>query len=265
MFFLSFSIKTVVYCHLYYDRLFNLLKHVKEYNKRGGKSPAQKTLSTTVHHLAEPRSLKPTSTHIENIKINEKEKRNFVNTKVCVVVNSFLLQRNEARRVAGANTGAAVEHGVVGHGELTEVAADHLTLDLNVTEEVTVVDADDGTDHLGGDDHITEVGADGLGLLTNLDVLLGLAEALQENRGAAVGVAVHVAAGTGVHDGLELSLAQGKKGVDLKSTVGELVEGTLLLELGVGGLIHVFSHLVCELNDKQKWKREMWLITKAYL
>lgn len=64
--------------------------------------------------------------------------------------------------------------GLVRHGELGEVVAGHLGLDLNGVEDLSVVDTDNGTDHLGDDDHVTEVGLDGGGLLVDLGLLLGL-------------------------------------------------------------------------------------------
>ena len=56
-------------------------------------------------------------------------------------------------------------HGVVSQRELTKVVTDHLSLDFNVVEVVAVVHTDNATDHLGNDDHVTEVGLHGLGAL----------------------------------------------------------------------------------------------------
>ena len=77
-------------------------------------------------------------------------------------VESSLLQRNELRRVSSTNTGAVVLHGVVSKSELTQVVTNHLSLDFNVAEVVAVVHTDDATDHLGNNDHVTEVGLHGL-------------------------------------------------------------------------------------------------------
>lgn len=43
-------------------------------------------------------------------------------------IHTSLLERDEAGGVGGAQTGAAVGHGLVGDGELTEVVADHTGL-----------------------------------------------------------------------------------------------------------------------------------------
>lgn len=80
----------------------------------------------------------------------------------------------------------------------------HLGLDLNLVELLTGVDTDDGTDHLGDDDHVTEVGLDEVGLLVGLGLLLGLAELLDETHGLALQTAVETSAGTGVNDITEL-------------------------------------------------------------
>ena len=77
-------------------------------------------------------------------------------------VESSLLQRNELRRVSSTNTGTVVLHGVVSKSELTQVVTNHLSLDFNVAEVVTVVHANDAANHLRNNDHVTEVGLHGL-------------------------------------------------------------------------------------------------------
>lgn len=64
--------------------------------------------------------------------------------------------------------------GLVGEGELSEVAADHVELNFNVVESLAVVDGDVVADHFGEDDGIAQVGLDGGGLLSQLSVLLAL-------------------------------------------------------------------------------------------
>lgn len=82
--------------------------------------------------------------------------------------------------------------------------ANHLRLDLNLVELLAGVDTDDGADHLGDNDHVTEVGLDKVGLLVGLGLLLGLAELLDETHGLALQTAVEATAGTSVHDITEL-------------------------------------------------------------
>ena len=82
--------------------------------------------------------------------------------------------------------------------------ANHLRLDLDLVELLARVDADDGADHLGDDDHVTEVGLDEVGLLVGLGLLLRLAELLDQTHGLALEATVEASAGTGVDDIAEL-------------------------------------------------------------
>lgn len=49
-------------------------------------------------------------------------------TFIYTPITNSLLQRNEARRVRGSNTGATVFDGLVCDGELPQVVTDHLRL-----------------------------------------------------------------------------------------------------------------------------------------
>ena len=71
-------------------------------------------------------------------------------------------------------------NGLVGHGELTEVVTNHIGLDFDGVPVLSGVDFADGTNHLGDDDSVSEMGLDGLGLLTVLAVLNRLDELLDE-------------------------------------------------------------------------------------
>ena len=90
--------------------------------------------------------------------------------------------------------------GAVRDGELGKIVADHLGLDLNRVEDLAVVDADDRADHLGNDNHVTEMGLDDGGLLIRGSLLLGLAELLDETHGLALETALEPSASTGVDD-----------------------------------------------------------------
>lgn len=80
----------------------------------------------------------------------------------------------------------------------------HLGLDLDLVELLAGVDADDGADHLGDDNHVAEVRLDEVGLLVGLGLLLGLAELLDEAHGLALEAAVDPAAGARVDEGAEV-------------------------------------------------------------
>ena len=65
---------------------------------------------------------------------------------------------------------------------------------------LAVVDADDGADHLGDDDHVTEVGLHDGRLFVGERLLLRLAELLDETHGLALETALEPPAGTGMDD-----------------------------------------------------------------
>lgn len=133
---------------------------------------------------------------------------------------SRLFERNETGRVRGTDTGTTVLDGLavqpVSHWlppttiatqdyslrdrELSQVVTNHLRLDLNLVELLSGVDTDDGTNHLGDDNHVSEVGLDEVGLLVGLGLLLGLAELLDEAHRLALQTAVEPSAGAGMDE-----------------------------------------------------------------
>jgi hypothetical protein len=88
--------------------------------------------------------------------------------------------------------------------ELSEVMADHFGLDFNLVENLTVVDGNDGANHLGNDDHITEMGLDGGRLLVTNSLLLGSTELLNETHGLALQTTLESSASTAVDELHEL-------------------------------------------------------------
>jgi hypothetical protein len=154
-----------------------------------------------------------------------------------------LLQGNETGRVGGTDTGTTVLDGLVGDREFTQVVANHLGLDFDLVELLTGVDTDDAADHLGDNDHVTEVGLDEVGLLVGASLLLGLAELLDETHGLALQTAVEPSAGTGVDDITELFRRKVEELVEVNTTVGKLPELSSLLELGSFlGVVFGVSH-----------------------
>ncbi len=125
--------------------------------------------------------------------------------------------------------------GDVGHGELAKVVTNHLGLDLGGDEEATGVDTDDGANHLGDDDHVTKVGLDGSGLLVGEALGLGLTETLDETHGLALKTTLETSAGTSVDNAHEVLVGHVEERVELDTTVGELAESSLALELSSGG------------------------------
>jgi hypothetical protein len=135
--------------------------------------------------------------------------------------------------------------------------ANHFRLDLDLVELLSRVNADDAADHLGDNDHVTEVSLDKVRLLVGLGLLLGLSELLDETHGLALQATVEPTAGTGVDEVAEFfggeveesgssisvcdsfvgefarAIFEDGRGVLVKvdSTVRELAERSLLLEL----------------------------------
>lgn len=96
----------------------------------------------------------------------------------------------------------------------------HLRLDLNLVELLAGVDTNNATNHLGDDNHVTEVSLHKVGLLVGLSLLLGLAELLDQAHGAALKTAVDPAAGTGVDDIAELVGAEVQKATEISWLAG---------------------------------------------
>ena len=144
--------------------------------------------------------------------------------------------------MGSTDTGTTVLNGLVGDGELSEVVTNHLGLDLDLVEGLSVVDTNDGTDHLGDDDHVTEMGLDDGGLLVDGGILLGLTQLLDQTHGLALKTTLETSAGTGVNEVHQLLGGQVQELVEVNSAVRELAEGTLLPGVH-GGIVVVFVSL----------------------
>jgi len=112
--------------------------------------------------------------------------------------------RTLRRQEKGSKNSETLKRGggfnVLRDGELSEVVANHLRLDLDLVEFLARVNADDASNHLGDDNHITEVGLDEVGLLVGLGLLLGLPELLDQAHGLALEAAVDSTPGAGVDE-----------------------------------------------------------------
>ena len=142
---------------------------------------------------------------------------------------SHLLEVDELLDSGGRGSLATVADGGVGEGELAEVVAHHLGLDLDQVVAEAVVDTDLGAEHLGEDDRVAEVGLDDAGLLLAGGGSLGLGEALAEvlvDR-----VALEAAAGTGVDHADELLLGEVDHLLGLDTAEEVLTERLLGLRL----------------------------------
>jgi len=86
--------------------------------------------------------------------------------------------------------------------------ADHLGLDFDLVELLSRVDTDNAANHLGHDNHVTEVGLNEVGLLVGLGLLLGLAELLDKTHGLALQTAVEPSTGASMDEVTELLRAE---------------------------------------------------------
>ena len=132
-------------------------------------------------------------------------------------------------------------HGLVRDREFAEVMADHLGLDLDAVEYLAVVDAHDAADHLGHDDHVSQVRLHGLGLVHGPAGLFRPAQSGYEALGLCLEPAVDAAARARVDELGELLVVQVEKLLELDAAEQELAEGALLAERGRTlhlGLVH---------------------------
>lgn len=118
--------------------------------------------------------------------------------------------------------------GSVGNGELTKVVTNHLGLDFNKTELLTVVNTKNGTDHLRDNDHVSEVGLDSSGLLVGASSLLSSTELLDETHGSLVKTTVQSSASTSMDDLAEFRNVEVEELREVNTTVAELLKSSLL-------------------------------------
>merc|ERR1719411_1674440 len=144
----------------------------------------------------------------------------------------LLLQRDESGGVGGSNTGSSVLNRLVGDGELSQIVADHLWLDLHLGEDLPVVDTNNGVGHLRDHHHVPQVGLHNIGLLVDGSGLLLLTELLDQSHWLALHSSGELApdpAGEELHQTLIVHV---EELVEIHTTVGVFAEGSLLLQLG---------------------------------
>ena len=90
------------------------------------------------------------------------------------------LEGDELGTSGGTDTDLTVTNGLVSHGVLAEVVADHVGSDFDGVPVLARVDFGDGTDHLGHDDAVPQVRLHRCRLLAIGGVLDALGELLDE-------------------------------------------------------------------------------------
>ena len=154
-------------------------------------------------------------------------------------------------------------HRLITDRKLAEVEPDHLGLDLDLVEFLAAVNPDHGPDHLRHDDHVPQMRLHQVGLLVRLRFLLRLAQLFDQPHRFAFQAPVEAAPRARVHhvpqlfrgqvqqsvgfwerrvrERLEIQGGVGGEGggghalVEVDPAVGEFSEGSLLLELCLGG------------------------------
>ena len=119
-------------------------------------------------------------------------------------------------------------NGLVSHGELGEVVADHISLDLNGVPVLAAVALDDRVAHLGHDDAVTQVRLHTLRLFAERHVLLGSAKLLHEALVLGGNAAPEASALPGAHQANDFLRLHFKELVELVATVNLLLERLLL-------------------------------------
>eukprot|EP00297_Palpitomonas_bilix_P000296 CAMPEP_0113912006 /NCGR_PEP_ID=MMETSP0780_2-20120614/28618_1 /TAXON_ID=652834 /ORGANISM="Palpitomonas bilix" /LENGTH=375 /DNA_ID=CAMNT_0000908779 /DNA_START=413 /DNA_END=1538 /DNA_ORIENTATION=+ /assembly_acc=CAM_ASM_000599 len=142
--------------------------------------------------------------------------------------HTTLLERDESRRVSSTNTGATVAHGFVRKGELSKVVTNHIGLDLNSVEYLSVVNANDRSDHFRNNDHVAKMGLHSLRLLVLGGVLLGNAELLDKCGILPVQTPSETPPLTSTDEVEKLLIGHIKESIELNSTEVELSEGSPL-------------------------------------
>lgn len=134
------------------------------------------------------------------------------------------LDGHELGASGGTNTDLTVTNRLVGHGVLAEVVSDHVGPDFDSVPVFARVDFADGTDHLGHDDSVSEMGLDGGGLLAVLAVANGLGELLDEAVVTGLDTASESSALSGAEHVDHLGGAEFEKLLELNTSVNLLSE-----------------------------------------
>jgi len=121
----------------------------------------------------------------------------------------------------------------------------HLRLDFDGVEFLSGVDSNDATNHFWNDNHVTEMGLDGVWLLVWLGVLLSLTELLDQTHRHALETTVEPTASAGVDNITELIGGEVEELFEVDTAVRKLAECSLFLDLGgLLSVVFVVSHVV---------------------
>lgn len=97
---------------------------------------------------------------------------------------------------------------------------------------LSIVDPNNTPNHLGNDDHITQMGLDDRGFFVRRGLLLGLAQLLNQPHGFALQTTLETSTCTGMDELDKVIIGHVEELFEFDATVGEGAERPLLLELG---------------------------------
>ena len=163
-------------------------------------------------------------------------------SSLCLVTLQKIARSTEGDELGasgGTVTNLTVLDGLVGHGVFGEVLTAHVSLDLDGSPVLSRVDLSDTTDHLGHDDSVTEVGLDGLGLLTVGGVLDGGPDLLDESVVLGVDTVLESATLSGLEKGDDVLGVHLEELVDFDTSVSLFLEWFSLGDLSGGCFRHL--------------------------
>lgn len=130
--------------------------------------------------------------------------------------------------MSSTNTRPSVTDKLVRAAVLGQVGADHFRLDFDRLEDFAVVHADNRADHLGNDDHVTQMRLDHLWLLMLGGLLLCLVELLDEGHRLTGETAVELPARTRRQQRQQFDRLHRQQSVQVHSTERKLLERAAL-------------------------------------
>lgn len=143
---------------------------------------------------------------------------------ILVLLYDSLSQWDESGRSV---TGSTVSDWGVGDGELTQVVANHLWLNLNGVENLTVVDTNQGADHLWNNNHVSQVGLDDSWLLVSWGSQLGGSQLGDETHWLGTQASGESSSNSGAAELGELVGVHLQKLLKVNALEGEGLEGSL--------------------------------------
>merc|ERR1712223_228336 len=139
--------------------------------------------------------------------------------------------------MGGTNTRPSVFDGLVCDGKFSQVVSNHFGLDFDLVEGFAIIDSNNGSGHLRNDNHISQVSFHTIWFFICGSFLLLLAEFLNQSHGLAFQTTTDFSTDSAREQLHQLFIVHIQKLIKIDSSVSELTEGPLFLELSCGGLI----------------------------